>query len=195
MTALELGGEVREILEKALEREARFAEILDQDDANGAINCWLGMLKIDPARHPATYLMVQVGRRIGEHVSMCLKGYFRCPRPSQVSPWITPMIDPPVTPSFPAGHAVQAYLISYLLAFSLRNADGTLLLPEHWVPAPAGGLADFLPVPPGLPRIAGRPWGALFDLAYRVSERDEFRNILDSRSERDAGQSRMSRAS
>jgi len=76
MNRVELGGEVRQILELGLEREARFAEIIDQDDGDGAINYWLGMLKIDPARHPATYLMVRLGRRIGEHISMCLKGHF-----------------------------------------------------------------------------------------------------------------------
>jgi hypothetical protein len=47
-----LGEEVRRILELGLEREARFAEIIDQDDGAGAINYWLGMLKIDPVRHP-----------------------------------------------------------------------------------------------------------------------------------------------
>ena len=105
ITRVQLGAEVLQILQMGLEREARFAEIIDQDDGPGAINYWLGMLKIDPARHPATYLMLHVGRRIGEHVAMCLKGNFMCPRPSEVSPWITPMIDPPVTPSYPAGHA------------------------------------------------------------------------------------------
>ncbi len=136
-------------------REARFEEIIDQDDGDGAINYWLGMLKIDPARHPAAYLMVRIGRRIGEHVSMCLKGHFRSPRPSQLCPAITPMIDPPVTPSYPAGHAVQSYLMSYLLAYSLRN-DGTGLtnLPQHTLPA----LSSATP-----------PTGPLFDLADRVS--------------------------
>src|SRR5215468_6321849 len=90
---------------------------------------------------------VRVGRRIGEHVVMCLKGYFGSPRPSQLCPAITPMIDPPATPSFPAGHAVQSYLISYLLGYSLRN------LPLHYMPpSPADAT------------------GPLFDLAARVSE-------------------------
>jgi membrane-associated phospholipid phosphatase len=149
MSRDELGGQVLRVLELALEREDRFAEIIDQDDANGAINYWLGMLKIDPARHPATFLMVHIGRRIGEHISMCLKGDFTCPRPSQMSPAITPMIDPPVTPSFPAGHAVQSYLISYLLAYSLPN------LPLHILPA-TSHYSDAT--------------GPLFDLAFRVSE-------------------------
>ena len=161
MTQGQLGGEVLQILQFALERDDRFAEVIDQDDADGAINYWLGMLKISPARHPGTYLMVQVARRIGEHVVMCLKGDFHSPRPSQLSPAITPMIDPPATPTFPAGHAVQSYLISYLLAYSLADALGNTNLPQHMLPAPTSTLVQFL---------ANAPTGALFDLADRVSE-------------------------
>ena len=120
------------------------------------------MLKIDPARHPATYLMVYIGRRIGEHVSMCLKGDFRSPRPSQVCPAITPMIDPPVTSSFPAGHAVQSYLISYLLAYSLANANGDTNLPHHHLPPADSPIATFLAADP--------PRGPLFSLARRVAQ-------------------------
>jgi membrane-associated phospholipid phosphatase len=165
MSQPELYTEILQILQLALEREDRFSEVIDQDDANGAINYWLGMLKIDPARHPASNLMVRVAGRIGEHVSMCLKGDFRSPRPPQLCPAITPMIDPPATPSFPAGHAVQPYLISYLLAHSLPN------LPQHYLAQP--------PVPPtltnpGIPTTATTAGtlssGLLFDLAARVSQ-------------------------
>jgi membrane-associated phospholipid phosphatase len=181
MNRLELGSEVRQILELGLEREARFAEIIDQDDGPGSINYWLGMLKIDPARHPATYLMVHLGRRIGEHVAMILKGIFLCPRPSQVSPWITPMIDPPVTPSFPAGHAVQSYLISFLLAYSFSTPAGVTNLPNVPLPFPAiaGPIAANFQLPPANAPLAGflpnplnfnRSPSPLFDLAYRVAE-------------------------
>jgi membrane-associated phospholipid phosphatase len=143
----QLDREIRQIIDLAPEREERFAEIMDQDDADGATNYWFGMLQVSPSRHPATYLMVRVGRRIGEHVVMCLKGFFRSPRPSQLCPAIVPMIDPPSTPSFPAGHAVQAYLISYLLAYSLPK------LPQQYAPEDNLDAAS----------------GVLFDLAERVS--------------------------
>ncbi len=144
MTQAQLGGEVLQILQFALERDDRFDEVIDQDDADGAINYWLGTLKIDPARHPGTYLMVHTARRIGEHVVMCLKGDFHSARPSQLCPAITPMIDPPATPTFPAGHAVQSYLISYVLAYSLADAAGNTNLPQHKLPAPSSTLAQFL---------------------------------------------------
>lgn len=143
----QLDRELRQIIDLAPEREERFFEIMDQDDADGANNYWFGMLQVSRSRHPATYLMVRVGRRIGEHVVMCLKGFFRSPRPSQLCPGIVPMIDPPSTPSFPAGHAVQAYLISYLLAYSLPK------LPQQYAPE------DNLEAAAGV----------LFDLAERVS--------------------------
>lgn len=138
-----LASEIRQMLDLAPEREERFMEIIDQDDADGATSYWLGMLQISPARNPAAYLMVRLGRRIGEHVVMCLKGYFRSPRPSQLTPAVVPMIDPPGTPTFPAGHAVQAYLISYLLAHTLPNMPSQNLAEEK---------------------------GALFELAERVSQ-------------------------
>jgi acid phosphatase (class A) len=163
MTQQQLGDQVRQMLEFALEREDRFLEVIDQDDASGSINYWLGMLKIDPGRHRATYMMVCAARRIGEHVVMCLKGDFKSPRPSQLCPAITPMIDPPGTPTFPAGHAVQAYLISYLLAYSFSDAAGNTNLPQHTLPAANSSLATLL-------APATCPKGALFDLAARVSE-------------------------
>lgn len=146
MTEGQLNEEVVKILNLALERENRFVEVIDQDDGDGAINYWLGLLSIDPGRHPATNLMVRVGRRVGEYVVMCLKDRFGSPRPSQLCPAIAPMIDAPATPSFPAGHAVQAYLISYLLAGSLPA------LPQHDLSDPKN------------------PKGPLFDLAARVSQ-------------------------
>jgi hypothetical protein len=142
-----LGREVRGMLDLAPEREERFMEIIDQDDAEGALSYWAGMLQISAARHPATFLMLRVGRRVGEHVVMCLKGEFRSPRPSQLSPAIVPMIDPPVTPSFPAGHAVQAYLMSHLLADSFKR------IPQQ-----------------ELPENLDEASGPLFRLAHRVSE-------------------------
>jgi len=147
MTRDELQTAALELLEAAPEREERFAEILDQNDAEGAINYWLGMLMIDPARHPATHLLVRIARRVGEMVVMCLKEYFHAPRPSQLCPAIVPMIDPPATPSFPAGHALQSYLISYSLYNALPN------IPQSQPPV---NIND--------PRIG------LFALAQRVTE-------------------------
>src|SRR5262245_683578 len=65
------------VIDAAPDRESRFAEILFQDSAQGALSYWFGMLNIDPGSHPATNLLVHAARRIGELVVMCLKDYFR----------------------------------------------------------------------------------------------------------------------
>lgn len=116
----EKGAQLREILDVADNREERFSEVLDQHTAEGSIKYWLGMLMIDPASAPATYQLIRAARRIGELAAMCLKQHYREARPSQICPLIVPMVDPPVTPSFPSGHALQARLISLCLAAAGR---------------------------------------------------------------------------
>jgi len=110
-----LTNQIIDLLDRAPDRPDRFNEIRSQHSGDGAIGYFLGMLMIDPGRMPATHLLIRVARRIGEHVAMCLKGEFRCPRPSQLCSAIVPMIDPPATPSFPSGHSLQAALIARCL--------------------------------------------------------------------------------
>ena len=110
-----LNYEVQGILTVALDREDRFLEIIDQNEAEGAISYFSGMLMADPSRYPKTNLLIHVARRVGEYIVMCLKEEFRCPRPSQLCAGIVPMIDPPSTPSFPSGHSLQARLIALCL--------------------------------------------------------------------------------
>jgi len=126
-TQFPMAPQIVDILDKAADRDDRFAEIIHQHDAEGAVSYYLGMLMIDPARHSKTYLVIRVARRIGELVVMCLKDEFHHPRPSQISSAIVPMIDPPATPSFPSGHALQARLITRCLEEVLEpnNANGT----------------------------------------------------------------------
>lgn len=106
---------LQDIIDAAGEREDRFAECFHQQDAEGCISYWMAMLRLDPAKQPATYQLIRVARKIGEMVVMCLKAHFNADRPSQICPLIVPMFDPPRTASYPAGHALQSYLISCLL--------------------------------------------------------------------------------
>ncbi len=126
----EKGHELLRVLEAAGDREERFSEIIDQHEGDGVIKYWLGMLMVDAASAPATYLLIRVARRIGEIVVMCLKDHYREARPSQVCPGIVPMIDPPITPSFPAGHALQSHLISKCLYEAERPRDQREMLFE-----------------------------------------------------------------
>lgn len=130
LSQAQLTLEVQQMLDVALDRDDRFAEIIDQHEAEGAIGYFLGMLMIDPNRMPASNLLVRVARRIGEHVVMCLKGEFRCPRPPQLCTALVPMIDPPATPSFPAGHSLQAELIAVCLKATNPPAQPVHLLDD-----------------------------------------------------------------
>jgi len=104
-----------DIIDAAGEREDRFAEILHQRDAEGCITYWLGMLGIEPGKHPHTYQLIRVARKLGEMIVMCLKADLDAARPSQICPAIIPAFDPPRTATYPAGHALQSYLSSYFL--------------------------------------------------------------------------------
>jgi hypothetical protein len=136
-----IDAELVAVVDAAPDRETRYAEIVHQDGAEGALSYWFGMLMIDPGNAPATCLLVNVARRVGELVVMCLKNHYRFPRPSQLCPAIVPMIDPPVTPSFPAGHALQSYLVSFCLQGGLLedrvDADGKPVeaetVPQSWL--------------------------------------------------------------
>ena len=115
----ELKDALADIVDAAGEREDRFAECFHQQDAEGCITYWLAMLGIDPAKHPNTYQLIRYARKLGEMVVMCLKESFNVPRPSQICPAIVPMFDPPRTASYPAGHSLQSYLISYFLKMAM----------------------------------------------------------------------------
>jgi len=129
------GEELRAVLSMSDEREPRFVEIIDQHEAEGVVKYFLGMLMIDPSSAPANYELIRVARRIGEVVVMCLKDHFHEPRPSQVCPAILPMVDPPVTPSFPAGHALQSDLIAKVIKLADRPfvQEGMLFRLSHRV--------------------------------------------------------------
>jgi hypothetical protein len=122
----EKGKQLRDVIRASDEREPRFAEIIDQNDGEGVVKYFTGMLMLDAGGARATYALLRVARRIGEIVVMCLKEHFHEARPSEVCPAIVPMFDPPITPSFPAGHALQSHLIAALLALTRPSAEELL---------------------------------------------------------------------
>jgi acid phosphatase (class A) len=124
----EKGAQLRRILELSDERDKRYAEILDQHGAEGAIKYWLRMLEITPGGAPATHQLIRIARRVGEHVVMCLKEQYQQARPSQVCPAIMPLIEVPAHPSFPAGHALQSHLISKCLEAAKRTRNQPQML-------------------------------------------------------------------
>ncbi len=128
-----MATQVVEVVNASLDRADRSLEILDQATAPGALNYWTGLIRIDPSQERSAYLLMLVARKIGEYVAMGLKGYYRMRRPSQVYPYILPIIDPPDTPSFPSSHSLQAHLISNALtaALTLHPGPGGVMLPSQ----------------------------------------------------------------
>jgi hypothetical protein len=120
------------------------------------------MLALDVGHAPATRLLIRVAQRVGELAAMCLKHAFRVPRPHQLCPAIVPMLDPPATPSFPSGHALQAHLISRCL----KDVRGENRLEK--VPA-----EDRAGAPPGVPQTER----LLDELAARIAENREIAGL------------------
>lgn len=114
-----LATQVVEVVNSSLDRADRAFEICDQATAPGALNYWTGLIRIDPSQERNAWLLMLVARKIGEYVAMGLKGYYRMRRPSQVYPYILPIVDPPDTPSFPSSHSLQSHLISNALKAAL----------------------------------------------------------------------------
>lgn len=129
-TVDDLNADIAMMVDLSLDRGDRLQEIVDQADGEGAINYWTGMLALNPAKQPNTHLLIRVGRKIGELVVMRLKDLYKCPRPSRIHPLLVPAIDPPDTPSYPSGHATQAYLISRLLIRAI-DPGGAPSPPAH----------------------------------------------------------------
>jgi hypothetical protein len=129
----EMANQATLVVNASLDRADRALEILDQATAPGAINYWTGLIRIDPSQEKNSFLLLQVALKIGEYVAMGLKGYYRMRRPSQVYPYILPIIDPPDTPSFPSSHSLQSHLISNCLIAALtpRFGPGGLVLPSQ----------------------------------------------------------------
>ena len=121
LTAARLNDQVQGVLDASIDRSDRAREIISQASGAGAIGYWAGLLRIDPSRDTNTILLIMVAHKIGEFVAMGLKGALKMRRPSQVYPWIMPLIDPPDHPSYPSSHSLQGHLITAVLKFALRT--------------------------------------------------------------------------
>jgi hypothetical protein len=119
LDAAEFAHQIVAVVNASLDRADRAMEILDQANAPGALNYWTGLLRIDAAQEKSAFLLMLVALKIGEYVAMGLKDFYRLRRPSQIYPYILPVVDPPNTPSFPSSHALQAHLISNVLKEAL----------------------------------------------------------------------------
>ncbi|MEL6412013.1 MAG: phosphatase PAP2 family protein [Pseudomonadota bacterium] len=109
---LALFEEITTLTEKTGERRIREVEIYDQ--LGSFLDHFSNMLKITP-RHYNTHRLMAAAARVGQTVAMYFKNEYDFPRPNQVYPNLVPMIPVPMHPSWPSGHATEAYLVAEAL--------------------------------------------------------------------------------
>jgi hypothetical protein len=90
---------------------------------------WRGILMCNSSSAPRTYELMQIAQLVGQFQVMHYKAIFKRPRPSQYSPSLLPVIDPPGHASFPSGHATESHLIALCLAQVMPAAASTPATP------------------------------------------------------------------
>jgi membrane-associated phospholipid phosphatase len=94
-------------------RDDRGAEILAQ--TTPPIDFWGAVIGLQPHRHPWTLALLDLSFGLAVAIHMRFKHAFVCPRPSELSPQIQPMIPVPGHAAWPSGHATEAYLVATIL--------------------------------------------------------------------------------
>ena len=83
------------------------------------------LLACSPEFRPNTFLLVLVGIQVGGLWAAFFKNKYMRARPGQAYPYLNPTIPTPRHPSYPSGHAMQAFLISKLLGEAITGQDDT----------------------------------------------------------------------
>lgn len=76
---------------------------------------------------PNSTILLAVGMAIGQLVGMHFKDHWERARPVQHCPALMPIIPTPSHPSYPSGHALQAYLTKHLLSAAANTKEGEAL--------------------------------------------------------------------
>jgi hypothetical protein len=94
--------------------DRRADEIVDQ--AGAFDHYFNSMLSVSDVNLRATREVITLCILIGGMFSQQAKGIFMRPRPVQIYPAMMPFIATPSHPSFPSGHATQAFLVAKMLS-------------------------------------------------------------------------------
>jgi hypothetical protein len=119
------------------ERADALGEIITQHAAYDDIAaCFMSLLRMTPATHPETFRLLQIAGLVGLFVSMHWKMKSKRPRPSEVLPALKPSVPVPGHPSYPSGHATQAYLMALVVQEAMIKPGTTpdTTLRDKWKP-------------------------------------------------------------
>ncbi len=110
---------------QAAGREGRSAEVLTQ--VAPPIAFYASVVNLRAHRHRRTMDLVNAAIVFANTTVMRFKHSFACPRPSDFSAAIQPLVEVPPHASFPAGHACEGQVIATVLAELIPNAAGSKL--------------------------------------------------------------------
>jgi hypothetical protein len=128
-TESELKEEIEELIAISEYRAGVMNEALAQ--RSNLIAYWRGVLMFDSGSAPRTCDLIEIASYVGQFQAMHYKRKFNRPRPSQISPSLLPPVNPPGHPSYPSGHATEAYLMAHCLKEVMPKAASAPANPKY----------------------------------------------------------------
>ncbi|MFZ4411259.1 MAG: hypothetical protein ACOYOH_28225, partial [Paracraurococcus sp.] len=130
-----LDAEIDELFDLVDFRPPTLAEARVQ--AGNILRYFEGLLTFSAGSHRTTVRLATAAQRIAQFQAVYYKNVFKRARPSMVSPRLMPPLDPPGHPSYPSGHATEAWLIALVLEQVLPR-EVTVPLDRSGVAFPTG---------------------------------------------------------